>query len=225
MTVAGNQGQNLYPDPDNYPVSSFPDPVPAPDVDPDAGFFIQVRYGWQWQQVLLAAIDQLRNPATWQGDHDEIITALNRATNLKDMLQIDITPKVPAPYWDEDSDVEAEETPEDQPWYGTVSNPDAPPDELDFVENIAVWALTGFLAVATWEVGAAPAILFHTIAPKFIIATKRGDLGEIIRILVDGEEKARIDTSSVPVGTIVETPILADPDILTGHDVMIVQVS
>lgn len=224
MTIAGNQGQNLYPDPDNYPVSSFPDPVPAPDVDPDAGFFITVRYGWQWQQVLLAAIDQLLNPATWEGDHDTVITALNRATNLKDMMQIDLGSTIPTPYWDEDTEVDDTAPVTSQTWYGTVSDPEAPPDELDFVENAAIWIMTGFLAVATWEIGAAPAILFHTIAPKFVIASRRGDVGEIIRILVDGEEAARVDTSSSSVGDVINTPIVADPAI-EGHDIMIIQVS
>lgn len=225
MTIAGNQGQNVYPFPDNYPESSFPQPIPAPDVDPDAGFFITVRYGWQWQQVLLAAIDQLRNPATWEGDHDTVIAALNRATNLKAMLQVDLGNKAPTPYWDEDTEVDDEMPDDVQPWYGTVSNPEAPPDELDFVENAAIFAFTGFLALATWEIGAAPAILFHTIAPKFVLAMRRGDAGEIIRILVDGEEAARVDTSGVSVGDVVRVPIIADPAITTGHDIAVIQVS
>jgi len=228
VTTAGNQGQNVYPAPDNYPDSSFPQPVPAPEVDPDdAGTLITVQYSWQWQPVLLAAVDQLGNPATWQGDHDEVITALNRATNLKDMLQIDIgdTRTVPTPYWDEDSEVDDQLADDVQPWYGTVSDPEAPPGELDFVENAAIWLMTGFLAVATWEIGAAPAILFHTIAPKFVLATRRGDLGEIIRILVDGEEAARVDTSSAAPGDVIRTSIVADPTVETGHDIMLIQVS
>ncbi len=131
---------------------------------------------------------------------------------------------VPAPYWDDNEDVDAELPVDAQPWYGVVSDPEAPPDELDFVENAAIWIFTGFLAVATWEIGAAPAVLFHTIAPKFVLATRRGDVGEIIRILVDGEEAARVDTSSASVGDVIETPIVPEAS-ESGHDIMIVQVS
>lgn len=169
----------------------------------------------------------LLQPSTWAGDHDEIILAQNRANNLLVALQTPVTPPedVPAPYWDDSDDVDDSLPADAQPWYGTVSDPEAPPAELDFVENAAIWALTGFLAVATWEVGFAPAILFHTIAPKFVLATKRGDLGEIIRILVDGEEAARVDTSSAAPGDIIRTPIVADPAITSGHDIAIIQVS
>lgn len=131
---------------------------------------------------------------------------------------------IDTPFWDDNTDVDDEMSLDDQTWYGTVSDPEAPPDELDFVENAAIWALTGFLAIATIELAAAPAILFHTIAPKFVLATRRGDLGEIIRILVDGEEAARVDTSAAAPGDIINTTILADPD-LESHDIMLVQVS
>jgi len=131
---------------------------------------------------------------------------------------------VPTPFWDEDTDVDDQEPTATQTWYGTVSDPEAAPAQLDFVENAAVWIFTGFLAVATIEIGAAPAILFNTIAPRFILATKRGDLGEIIRILVDGEEAAQVDTSGYAAGEVIRTPIIGDPE-LTSHQVMIIQVS
>lgn len=132
---------------------------------------------------------------------------------------------VPAPYWDTDDDVDDEEPESDPVWYGTVEDPDAPPEELTFVENAAIWAFTGFIAAATWEVGFAPAILFHTIAPRFVLAMKRGDAGEIIRILIDGEDAALVDTTDAAVGDIVKTTVMPDPAVTTGHDIMIIQVS
>jgi len=219
-------GQNVYPDADNYPVSSFQSPVPPPDVDPDAGELLYVGYNPAWTEVLEGALMQLMNPATWQGDHDEIITALNRANGLMILLQHPVVPpeEIPSPYWDEDGDVDDSYPADMQPWYGYVTDPELPPGELTFIENAAIWTFTGFLAVATIEIGAAPAILFSTIAPRFVLATRRGDLGEIIRILVDGEESARIDTSGYAPGEVIRTPILADPE-LSSHDIMIVQVS
>jgi len=131
---------------------------------------------------------------------------------------------VPTPYWDEDIDVEDSAPSATQTWYGTVSDPEAAPGSLTFIENAAIWTFTGFLAIATLEIGAAPAILFSTIAPRFVLATRRGDLGEIIRILIDGEEAATVDTSGAVVGDVIRTTIVGDPS-LTSHDVMIVQVS
>lgn len=220
MTIAGNQGQNVYPAPDNYPDSSFPQTVPAPDVDPDdAGTLITVQYSWKWREVLMAAVDQLRNPATWQGDHDEIILAVDRATNLKDLLQTDVG-AVETPYWDDASDVDDNAASDMQPWYGYVDDPTLPAGELNFFESALVWTFTGLLAVSGTP---AAAILFHTIAPKFIIAQKAGDVGEVIRIIVNAEDVARVDTSG-RAGEIIETPIIpTESD--TGYDVLIVKES
>lgn len=225
MTVAGNQGQNLYPAPDNYPASSFPQPVPAPDVDPDdAGTLIQVQYSWQWQQLLLAAVDQLLNPATYQGDHDTIILALNRATNLKELLQIPVE-IAPTPFWDDESDVEDSEPADMQPWYGQVSNPEAPAGELDFVESVALWFFTGIVALATFEVGGvAPAILFHTTVEKFIILQKRGDVAATIRFVIDGEDAKFVNTAPYAPGDIIETPIVT-PATGGDHTLMIIETS
>jgi len=131
---------------------------------------------------------------------------------------------VPTPYWDDDSDVDDDDPPDLQPWYGYVTDPEAPADELTIVEQASIWAFTGFLAAATWEVGAAPAILFNTIAPKFVLAVRRGDVGEIIRILIDGQDAAMVDTSSASAGDVIRVPIVANPELST-HDIMLVQVS
>jgi len=192
---------------------------------------------------------QLKIPSDklWLGIFNAALLSTTYAYNYEQVHETDLTPEecaaycyeklleyfdsagcstgVPSPYWDEDSDVDDQLPVDAQPWYGVVSDPEAPPEELDFVENAAIWAFTGFLAIATWEIGAAPAILFHTIAPSFLLATKRGDFGEIIRILVDGEEAATVDTSGYSPGDVIRTPIVANPAIETGHDIMIIQVS
>jgi len=224
---AGFPGQNIYPSPENYPSPSFPQPVPAPTVDPDdAGTLLTVQYSWEWQQVLLAAVDQLTNPATWQGDHDDVILALNRATNLKDMLQIPVTApdnEAPTPFWDDESDVEDSEPVDMQPWYGSVSNPEAPAGELDFVESVALWFFTGIVALATFEVGGlAPAIVFHTTVEKFIILQKRGDAAATIRFVIDGEDAKFVNTAPYAPGDIIETEVVTP---VTGgdHTLMIVQ--
>ena len=223
MTIAGNQGQNVYPFPDNYPTTSFPQPVPAPSVDPDdAGTLIQVQYSWEWQPVLLAAVDQLLNPATWQGDHEDIILALNRATNLKELLQKP-SGKYPTPFWDDETDLEDEEPADMQPWYGQVSNPEAPAGELDFVESVALWIITGIVAIATFEVGGiAPAIVFHTTVEKFIILQKRGDTAATIRFVIDGEDAKFVNTAPYAPGDIIETKLVT-PQTGGDHTLMIIE--
>jgi hypothetical protein len=223
MLTVGNQGQNLYPAPDNYPASSFPQPVPVPSVSPDdAGTLLTVQYSWEWQQVLLAAVDQLRNPATWQGEPDEVGQAIDNAAYLKELLMTPVR-DVPTPFWDDESDLEDEEPADMQPWYGEVTNPEAPAGELDFVENAALWIITGIVAIATFEVGGiAPAIVFHTTVEKFILLQKRGDTAATIRYVVDGQDMKFVNTAPYAPGDIIETPIVT-PQTGGDHTLLIVQ--
>lgn len=177
---------------------------------------LQLTYSWQWQQRVDSAVTIDDTIAFWQTVVDAYWDDASCAAPND----------APTPFWDEDSDVDDELPADAQPWYGTVPDPEDTQEnmELDFVENFLIWSITGFLAVATWEIGAAPAILFSTVAPKFTLAMKRGDVGEVIRILVDGAETARIDTTSAAPGDVIRVPVIADPD-LASHDIAIVQVS
>ena len=77
------------------------------------------------------------------------------------------------PFWDDASDVEDTATEETQTWYGEVTDATAPPGELDFVENLSLWVVSGMVAIATGSVGAA--LAFHTVVAKFILIQKAGD--------------------------------------------------
>lgn len=179
------------------------------------GLLISLNMEWNWQQYEggLAIEDAA---AAWQVITDQ---ALDRAA-ITNTCPADT---VETPYWDDAEDVDDDAPSDDQPWYGYVTDPTVPPAELDFVENALIWGFTGLIALATPELGFAPAILFHTIAPKFLIAQKAGDVGEIIRIILDGQDAALIDTTG-HAGEIIETPIYpAESE--DGHDIMIVQVS
>lgn len=127
---------------------------------------------------------------------------------------------IPTPFWDTATDVDDEAVPAEQVWYGEVDDPELPPDELSFVENVGIWVFTGFLAVSGTP-GAA--ILFNTLAPEFVLAMRGDDFGEVIRVLVDGQDQALVDTTD-RAGEIIEVPIVADPDLST-HDVMLIKVS
>lgn len=131
---------------------------------------------------------------------------------------------VPTPFWDSDSEVDDELPADTQTWYGYVTNPEAAQSEFTFFENALIWSFTGFIALATLEVGAAPAILFNTVAKKMVIANRRGDVGEIIRIWIDGGMAAEVDTSGYASGDVIRTSIVGDASLET-HSIAIVQVS
>jgi len=178
----------------------------------------------------MGALEELCSENNWELYGD--VTPENAAIAYRDIIDAALPGTLneclalsaPTPYWDEDQDVDDDMPADDQIWYGYVEDPEAPAEELTLIEQFAIWGITGFLAYATWEVGFAPAILFNTIAPKFVLAFKRGDVGEVIRIIIDANEAATVDTSSAAVGDVVRVQIAGDPSLAT-HDVMIVQVS
>lgn len=210
----------------NYPgQKGFPTPQEIPE---EQGYLLFLfPNSNDWAGVLLGAANLLTSEYNWfqWGDMlpDEAAEAWKDIVIQAPYNTIG-SQSIGTPFWDEASDVDDEMPKDAQPWYGYVTNPEAPPEELDFVENATIWALTGMLAVATWEIGFAPAILFHTIAPKFGLAVKRGDLGEIIRIFMDGEEAARVDTTPYSPGEVIRVRIVGDPE-EEEHDLMIVQMS
>lgn len=221
------QGFNDYPNPNNFPVLSFPQEVPAPDVEPDEGDTILVEYSVYWIPFLMAACDQMRQFSTWQGDDDTKLLAYNRATNLKDILQtpVEVGEKdMPAPYWDDAEDVDDEMPVESQIWYGKVTNPTAAADELTFVEDATIWIISAFIAlvlVPALPAGVAAGLAFRTIAKRFTLAFRRGDILEQIKIIIDAKEYGDVDTSTVAEGEIIEVNIdgLDEADF---HDILLV---
>jgi len=123
----------------------------------------------------------------------------------------------PTPFWDEVTDVEDSEPAETEPWYGYVTDPDADPAELTFVESAAIWGITGFIAYSG-DVGAA--LYFNTIAPSFVLAWRAADVGEIIRVVVDAVDYAYIDTDGLE-GELIELAI--QPDEAESHDIYVIK--
>ncbi len=217
-----SSADNLYPSDDNYPSVSFPVAVNPPQVDPDEGTTIAVAYNPEWGPVLSAACEQLTQYASWIGTDDEKKLAVNRATNLEILLRTPLAAsQVPAPFWDDGTDVEAQEPADTQTWYGEVDNPEAPANEMTFRENAVIWLLTGFVAVSATP---AAAIAFRALANRFVLAVKRDDLGEIWRVIVDANDYTTVDTSTAVPGDIVEIPVNGLPD-ASYHDILLVKVS
>jgi len=219
---------NLYPSAFNFPVPSFTQGVTPPDVDPDEGETIAVAYNPEWIPVLMAACNQLMQYSSWIGTDDEKKLAVNRAANLKILLQTPIEipdpEEIPTPYWD-DEDTVNDELPEDeQDWYGETPNPEAAPGEITFIQNAVIWLFSGFVAVATIETGpgaVAAVVTFQTFAKRFVLAFNRGQWIEQFRVIVDAEDYVTIDTSDMAEGDIIEVDANDLPNV-AEHEIMIV---
>lgn len=221
------QDHNFYPNGGNYPAVSFPQEIPAPAVDPDEPETILVEYSLEWQQVLLAAVDQLMLYSTWLGDHDAKIEAVNRANLLKWQLTVPavIDEEVPTPYWDDDSTVDDEMPVDEQEWYGETSNPTAPAGEVTFIQNAVIWLFTGFVAIVAapaLPAGIAAAMAFRTLAVRFTLAFNRGDIAESFRVIIDAEDYGTVDTAALSEGDVVTLNVdgLAEAD---HHDILIIR--
>ncbi len=221
--------QNALPLPGNFGEVSFPQELIPPDVDPNDPDLemILVEYNPAWTKVLMAACDQMTQFPSWQGDSDEKKLAVNRAILLKIQLQqpVEVGERdMPAPYWDSDEDVDDEEPVETQEWYGMVTNPSAPADELTFVEDATIWIISAFIALVlapALPAGVAAGLAFRTLATRFTLAFRRGDIIEQIRIIIDAKDYGLVDTSTVSEGEIIELQVngLDDADF---HDILLV---
>jgi hypothetical protein len=176
-----------------------------------------------WEALLMGVMMTLLDESAWQ-QFDGGITPEEAAEAWAEIFYsgydntCGVQGNIPTPYWDEVTETDDEATPELQTWYGEVTNPTDPPDELDFVENAAIWAFTGILAVGA---GAGAAMLFHTVAPRFVIAMRGESFVEVLRVILDGEEQARVTTTGDP-DELIELPIVGDD---SEHDLLIVRES
>ena len=219
---------NRYPNDFNFPVPSFYlGPVPAPDIDPDEGETLLYAYNPEWTPVLMGACDQLLQYVSWQGSADDKLLATGRANTLKNLLQEPVNVPErdwPAPYWDDDADVDDEAPESEQTWYGEVTNPTAPANELTFVENAVIWVLSGFIALVlspALPAGVAAGLAFRTLANRFTLAFRRGDIIEQIRVVIDADDYTTVNTGDVAIGETIEIDIngLDEADF---HDILLV---
>lgn len=218
---------NALPNQNNFSEVSFPQGVTPPSIDPDEGETLLYAYNPEWSKVLAAACDQMLQFQSWIGDSDEKKLAVNRALTLKILLQTPVEVgerEYPAPYWDDDTDVDDEMPVETQEWYGMVTNPSAPANELTFVENAVIWIISGFIALVlspALPAGVAAGLAFRTLATRFTLAFRRGDIIEQIRIIIDAKDYGTVDTSTVAEGELIEVKVngLDEADF---HDILLV---
>jgi len=209
------------------PIPSFRAPVPAPTVEPTDAPLVSVCFNYDWLPYVLGALTQLTLQSTWSGFNDPPdALAMRRGASLMEQFALayddascPVVFEYPTPFWDETSDLEDDQPADMQEWYGYVTEPEAPADELTFVEDAAIWVMTGFIAYAG-DIGAA--IFFRTIAKSWVFAWRRGDIGEVIRVIIDGAEYGRVDTTSASVGDLVQMPIIAGDG---AHDITMIKVA
>lgn len=221
--------QNALPSQDNFAEVSFPQELTPPSVDPNDPDLemILVEYNPAWTKVLMGACDQLTQFTSWVGDEDEKILAVNRAILLKIQLQqpVEVGERdMPAPYWDEETDVDDEMPVESQIWYGKVTNPTAPAAELTFVEDATIWIISAFIALVlspALPAGVAAGLAFRTIAKRFTLAFRRGDIIEQIKIIIDAKEYGDVNTGDVAEGEIIEVDVNGI-DEADFHDILLV---
>lgn len=109
-------------------------------------------------------------------------------------------PGIPTPYWDDVTDLDDSEPPQEQQWYGIFDG--------TFQETIENFVIAGFIAYSG-QVGAA--VTFLTLAPQFRLAWKTGDLGGIIRVIIDGADAGTVNTFATEEG-VLERDYVGDPD-------------
>lgn len=197
----------------------FPTPVSIPDettcllvqvpADPAwwalfVGVLYQQTLVWNWRQFE-GGIEPSEAAAKWQEILDQ---ALDIAS-----VSSDCDYDVPAPYWDDSdaSDADDEGTVVEQPWYGEIIN-----EGVTWREQVGIWAITAFLAVAATP---AAAIAFLPFANKFVLAFKQHSLGAIVKVLIDGVEMATVDTYAPTDGVTNVTISLPAPAGFRAFDV------
>lgn len=161
----------------------------------------------QWLSVFMGALLPLVDPASWQ--QYGTLTPQEAADAALNVIweayanDVGICAAIEPPYWDSAANV-ADELPEgeDQPWYGFR--------EGDvFIERIADWIIAGFIAYAGRPDAA---VWFLTIAPQFRLAFKTGDIGGIVRVIIDAVEIGRVNTYSASPGFAYFDVITADEE-------------
>jgi len=196
----------------------FPDnlgyPTPAFTSDATTCLLLQVPATPAWWAIYTGLLLTLTDENAWQqfeGGMSREDAAAAATVVFEDAMARAETEScdtsVPAPYWDDESDVDAEDDVSVQTWYGIFDG--------EFHETVENFVIAGFLAYAGC-IGCA--IKFLTIAPAFRLAWKAGDLGGLIKIVIDGAEYEDVDTYAEEDG-IIEKSYIGDPD-LEMHEIL-----
>lgn len=201
----------LYPTPEEIPLETTCVTIALPQNPAFIGLWIAVMLFLCDPENFVEFEDGISRETTAEIFQDALFDALTLET-------ISCPVNMPAPYWDTKTDIDDELPSDEQPWYGFIEDFLAPIDELNFVENAAVWAITGFVAYAA---GPGAAIFFRTVARRFVLAVQVDDVGEVIRVVVDAVNY-NIDTSGHSAGDIINLDIPVTDDEIETHDIYVI---
>lgn len=194
----------------NYPGQKG---FPTPDTTPEEFGCRVFRFpnNDDWAGLLMGAIQSLESPYNYY--QWGALTEVEAADAWRDFVAAsfveDCAVQAPTPYWDDTTDLDDQMPADEQIWYGTQNG--------SFVEDLGVWTIAGFLAYSG-DIGAA--ITFLTLAPRFRLAWKTGNLGGIIRVIIDGADAGTVDTFAASDG-VIERDFVGDPE-ETEHSILMV---
>jgi len=119
---------------------------PTPETTPEtlACRTLQIPADSAWLGLFMGALSLLTDPANYQqfdggmSPDEAAAIALDVINAAYANAEYGCQLEYPTPFWDEAQDVDDEMAAGEQIWYGEVTDPDAPADELTFVENVSV---------------------------------------------------------------------------------------
>lgn len=199
-----------YITPNSIPAGRICRPVFIPD-DPE------------WMAIVSGALNELAFAYNWEqvtGISAQDAAAVGLEMWLAHVQDECASDDVPTPYWTNADNVDDSLPADVQEWYGFFTDYDASWDDMSFVEQATVWLYSGMIASA-YSPGAA--IVFRTTVSKFLFAVRQRDFGGIVRLMIDGDDVATIDTSESP-DTVTYIPVVGDPDV-TEHEFRVINVS
>lgn len=167
----------LPPETDEF-LSPFPIQLTPPTADPVGGDTIRVELNREWLQYATGAVCILAWASTWATSTDEEKDEILR--KAQDFIGAMNTEIEEPPFYEDDETADDEQLPT-EPWY----------------ESLSDWIISAFLAL-TFTPGAA--IVYQTTIPRLRLALRTGDLGAIVRVLLDDLEIWTGNTASPTVG-------------------------
>lgn len=159
--------------PDPFPFSAIP-----PADEPAGGELMTIRVNRQWLEFVTGAACALVLSKTWDVATDDERKEIR--ARAQDLLGVLNTPIEEPPFYESDETADDVQLPV-EPWY----------------ESLSDWVITAFLAI-TFTPGAA--IVYKTTIPKLRLAFRTGDLGAIVRVLLDDLEIWTGDTNAAEIG-------------------------
>lgn len=167
----------LQPDFEGNP-DPFPFPMIPPSVAPDEGDLVRIEINREWLTFVTGAATTLCLAKAWITDNDA--DALEIQAKAQDLLGVLNTPIEEPPFYEDDNSAGSEQLP-DQPWYDTLSD----------------WIITAFLAL-TFTPGTG--IVYKETIPRLRVALRTGNLGAVVRVLIDDLEIWTGSTFSETIG-------------------------